>query len=61
MCLRLSTLAYHSLTNLCGLQTLGEEYCGILQVDELGSQIPGKIVRIYCLFGLVIYLHVDVC
>lgn len=33
---------YHSLTTLFNFQTLGEEYSGLVQVDESGKRLPGK-------------------
>lgn len=33
-------LIYNSATTLCGLQTLGEEYTGIVQIDPTGVNVP---------------------
>lgn len=47
-----SHLAYNSITTLRDLQTLGEEYTGIIQVDNSYVQIPAKLIRmIYILLG----------
>lgn len=43
-CRLLSELAYHGFCSLNSLQTLGEEYTGIIQVDKNYIAIPHKIV-----------------
>ncbi|KAK9786583.1 hypothetical protein WJX73_010336 [Symbiochloris irregularis] len=40
-----SELLYHGLTTGAGLQTLGEEYCDILQVSGAGGVAPGVLRR----------------
>lgn len=45
-----SNLLYFSATTLSGLQTLGEEYTGILQFDKAQSDIPTLRVSYECLF-----------
>lgn len=37
----LGTFLYHGLTTLTGAQTLGEEYCGVLQIDSRRLTYPG--------------------
>ncbi|CAD0205117.1 unnamed protein product [Chrysodeixis includens] len=41
----LSSVMYRSLTTLKDLQTLGEEYSGIVQVDETYNKLPGYYSR----------------
>ncbi|KAM6981553.1 peroxisome biogenesis factor 10 [Tautogolabrus adspersus] len=41
----LSDLAYYSLTTFSGLQTLGEEYVNIVQVDPTKRRIPSRARR----------------
>ncbi|XP_070695877.1 peroxisome biogenesis factor 10 [Pempheris klunzingeri] len=48
----LSDFAYYGLTTLSGLQTLGEEYVSIVQVDPTKRQIPSTARR-----GLFILCH----
>ncbi|XP_013880183.1 peroxisome biogenesis factor 10 [Austrofundulus limnaeus] len=48
----LSDLCYFSLTTLSGLQTLGEEYVNIVQVDPTGRRIPSLVRR-----GVLVLLH----
>jgi len=42
----ISSLLYHSITSLSGLQTLGEEYVNIIQVDSSGSRVPSFTRRL---------------
>lgn len=44
----LSDILYFGLTTVCGYQTLGEEYCSIVQVDPTGKRVP-SILRRLCL------------
>lgn len=39
-------LCYFSLTTVCAFQTLGEEYCNIVQVDSTKKAIPSTLRRI---------------
>ncbi|XP_002738322.1 peroxisome assembly protein 10-B-like [Saccoglossus kowalevskii] len=39
-------LAYFLLTTVAGYQTLGEEYCNIVQVDHTGRAIPSRSRRL---------------
>ncbi|KAI7864260.1 peroxisome biogenesis factor 10, partial [Spinellus fusiger] len=54
----LSNVAYHSLTTLLGTQTLGEEYCDLVQVSP-GETYPSAIRRVCLvfLFSLLPYLY----
>ncbi|XP_062505903.1 peroxisome biogenesis factor 10-like isoform X2 [Corticium candelabrum] len=42
----LSDMLYFGLTTVCGYQTLGEEYCNIVQVDSSGRKIPSLARRL---------------
>ncbi|XP_065842775.1 peroxisome biogenesis factor 10-like [Oscarella lobularis] len=42
----LSDALYFGLTTICGYQTLGEEYCNIVQVDPSKAQIPSTWRRV---------------
>lgn len=48
-----SSLAYYSLSTLLGRQTLGEEYCDILQVDG-NRRIPASLLRRSSLVALTV-------
>lgn len=54
-------LIYNSATTLCGLQTLGEEYTGIVQVDPTGIRVPSFTRRLIMVvlnsFGHVFIEH----
>lgn len=39
-----SDLCYYALTTLLGNQTLGEEYCDIVQINQYTQTYPGIIV-----------------
>lgn len=41
----LSELCYHSLTTLLGSQTLGEEYCDLVQFSQSTQTFPGLTVK----------------
>ncbi|KAI8993237.1 Pex12 amino terminal region-domain-containing protein [Pilobolus umbonatus] len=45
----LSDVCYHGLTTLLGTQTLGEEYCDIVQINVHTHTYP-SIIRRFCLF-----------
>ena len=53
----LSDMLYFGLTTVCGYQTLGEEYCNIVQVDSSGRKIPSLAVRLI----ENVCMHVCVC
>lgn len=38
-------LMYHGYTSTCGLQTLGEEYTGIIQIDSKYISLPSKLIQ----------------
>lgn len=40
----LAEISYHGFASLNNLQTLGEEYTGIIQVDSVYKQIPSRLV-----------------
>lgn len=44
MCRLLAELSYHGFASANNLQTLGEEYTGIIQVDGNYKQIPSRLV-----------------
>lgn len=48
-----SNLAYYSLSTLLGRQTLGEEYCDIMQVDGI-RRIPASLLRRSSLVALTV-------
>ncbi|EDO40992.1 predicted protein [Nematostella vectensis] len=41
----LADVCYFVLTTICGFQTLGEEYCNIVQVDQSKRAIPSTTAR----------------
>ena len=41
-----SILLYYSLTSLLDYQTLGEEYIGLVQVDNTLQALPSKLVML---------------
>lgn len=45
LCKMLAEIVYHGFASINSLQTLGEEYTGIIQIDSNYHQIPSKIVR----------------
>ncbi|XP_035237182.1 peroxisome biogenesis factor 10 isoform X1 [Anguilla anguilla] len=47
-----SDLAYYGLTTFTGYQTLGEEYCSIVQVDPTKRRVPSRARR-----GALVLLH----
>lgn len=40
----ISDICYYGLTTLLGTQTLGEEYCDIVQINQYNQTYPGLIV-----------------
>ncbi|KAH8234882.1 hypothetical protein KR032_004928 [Drosophila birchii] len=46
MCRLLAELSYHGFASANNLQTLGEEYTGIIQVDGNYKQIPSRLVQL---------------
>lgn len=44
MCRLLAELSYHGFASINNLQTLGEEYTGIIQVDGNYKHIPSRMV-----------------
>ncbi|KAI8075304.1 Pex12 amino terminal region-domain-containing protein [Gongronella butleri] len=55
-----SDLCYYGLTTLLGTQTLGEEYCDLVQLNQYASVFPGAIRRFMLVFShtLLPYLYV---
>lgn len=41
----LANVLYYGFTTLAGLQTLGEEYTGMIQIDKTGKNVPSKLLR----------------
>lgn len=41
----IADISYHGFASMNNLQTLGEEYTGIIQVDAEYKQIPSRLVR----------------
>lgn len=41
-----SNFCYYGLTTLLGTQTLGEEYCDLVQINQNNQTYPGLIVSI---------------
>ncbi|KAL9969831.1 hypothetical protein ACROYT_G022097 [Oculina patagonica] len=41
----LADICYFGLTTISGFQTLGEEYCNIVQVDRSKTRVPSKLRR----------------
>ncbi|KAH8347506.1 hypothetical protein KR059_011971 [Drosophila kikkawai] len=46
MCRLLAELSYHGFASANNLQTLGEEYTGIIQVDGNYKQIPSRLLQL---------------
>ncbi|SPP84970.1 peroxisome biogenesis factor 10 [Drosophila guanche] len=46
MCKLLAELSYHGFASMNNLQTLGEEYTGIIQVDGNYKQIPSRLMQL---------------
>ncbi|EDV38886.1 uncharacterized protein Dana_GF24775 [Drosophila ananassae] len=46
MCRLLAELSYHGFASINNLQTLGEEYTGIIQVDENYKHIPSRMLQL---------------
>ncbi|XP_022216845.2 peroxisome biogenesis factor 10 [Drosophila obscura] len=46
MCKLLAELSYHGFSSVNNLQTLGEEYTGIIQVDGNYKQIPSRLMQL---------------
>ncbi|XP_026849882.1 peroxisome biogenesis factor 10 [Drosophila persimilis] len=46
MCKLLAELSYHGFASVNSLQTLGEEYTGIIQVDGNYKQIPSRLMQL---------------
>lgn len=44
----LAEVLYHCYANVNGVQTLGEEYTGIMQVDSNYIGLPNKFVSTFC-------------
>lgn len=44
LCQLIAEISYHGFASLNNLQTLGEEYTGIIQVDSQYRNIPSKLV-----------------
>lgn len=49
----LADICYFGLTTISGFQTLGEEYCNIVQVDKSKTRIPSTLRR-----GSLVFLYV---
>lgn len=45
LCQLIAQLSYHGFASINNLQTLGEEYTGIIQVDGNYKHIPSRLVR----------------
>ena len=43
---KLNIIIYKYFIILLGFQTLGEEYCNIVQVDKSKTRIPSTLVRL---------------
>jgi peroxin-10 len=61
-------VCYYGLTTLLGTQTLGEEYCDIVQINKFTQTYPGIIVRIYTLYhdqsnspSIIASIYVGIC
>ncbi|EDV97774.1 peroxisome biogenesis factor 10 [Drosophila grimshawi] len=46
LCQLIAQLSYHGFASLNNLQTLGEEYTGIIQVDGNYKQIPSRLLQL---------------
>ena len=42
-----SDICYYGLTTLLGTQTLGEEYCDIVQINQYNQTYPGLVVSFF--------------
>lgn len=49
MCKLISEIFYHGFASVNNLQTLGEEYTGIIQVDSQYKHIPSRLVSTFCI------------
>lgn len=47
LCKLVAELTYHGFASINNLQTLGEEYTGIIQVDSNYITLPNKCVKIF--------------
>ncbi|XP_061398442.1 peroxisome biogenesis factor 10 [Musca vetustissima] len=58
----LAEISYHGFASLNNLQTLGEEYTGIIQVDSAYKQIPSSLLQLSAIIlefgGDTVYLKV---
>uniref|UniRef100_A0A0K8TT86 RING-type E3 ubiquitin transferase n=1 Tax=Tabanus bromius TaxID=304241 RepID=A0A0K8TT86_TABBR len=45
LCKIVAEISYHGFLSLCGFQTLGEEYTGILQIDSDYENLPSRLVQ----------------
>ncbi|XP_075163809.1 peroxisomal biogenesis factor 10 [Haematobia irritans] len=58
----IAEITYHGFASINNLQTLGEEYTGIIQVDSNYKQIPGRLLQLSAILlefgGDALYLKV---
>ncbi|XP_028394056.1 peroxisome biogenesis factor 10-like [Dendronephthya gigantea] len=52
-------IIYYGVTTLSGYQTLGEEYCSLIQVDKTGQRIPTKWQRSTMILTQVVIPYVS--
>ncbi|CAB3999082.1 peroxisome biogenesis factor 10-like [Paramuricea clavata] len=52
-------IIYFGITTLSGYQTLGEEYCSLVQVDNTGQNIPTKWQRTFMILTQVVIPYVS--
>lgn len=46
---RLSSIFYHGFATINQLQTLGEEYTGIIQIDQRTANLPSKLSQLFAI------------
>jgi peroxin-10 len=50
-----SDICYYGLTTLLGTQTLGEEYCDIVQINQYNQTYPGLLVSFLFFFCVCVF------
>ncbi|KAI8047897.1 Pex12 amino terminal region-domain-containing protein [Thamnidium elegans] len=53
-----SNFCYYGLTTLLGTQTLGEEYCDLVQIDQNNQTYPGLIRRFMLVFAQAVLPYI---
>ncbi|KAG2207037.1 hypothetical protein INT46_001882 [Mucor plumbeus] len=53
-----SDICYYGLTTLLGTQTLGEEYCDIVQINQYNQTYPGLVRRFLLVFSQAVLPYI---